>query len=69
MNNKKTFEAEIIFHSSSSPKNIKNIKSLYTKGQLLCIQLEDGLIIKYPLINIFSICHKHGKHLGSNQNE
>ncbi len=64
-----TFEAEIIFHSSSSPKNIKNIKSLYTKGQLLCIQLENGLIIKYPLINIFSICHKHGKHLGSNQNE
>ena len=64
-----TFKAEIIFHSSSSPKSIENIVAIYTKGSLLCIQLENRLIIKYPLINIFSICHEHGKHLGSSQDE
>ena len=58
-------EIEIIFHCSSTPKVIKDVEALYTKGGLLCVQLDDGLIIKYPLINIFSVAHYHGNHLGS----
>jgi hypothetical protein len=58
-------EIEIIFVQSSTPKKIKNVYAVYTKDALLCVQLEEGLIIKYPLIHIFSICHQHGNHLGS----
>ena len=62
-------EAEIIFHSSSTPKKLKGIHALYTKGGLLCVQMEDGLIIKYPLMNIFSVAHYHGKHLGTTKDK
>ena len=62
-------EIEIIFHSASTPKKIKAVDSLYTKGALLCVQLESGLIIKYPLLNIFSVCHQHGPHLGATNKE
>ncbi len=61
-------EIEVIFHSSSTPKKMKEVRLLYTKGGLLCIQMEDGLIIKYPLLNIFSVAHYHGEHLGTTQN-
>ena len=56
---------EIIFHSSSTPKKCKNVEAVYTKGDLLCIQFKDRLLIKYPLCNVFSIASYHGKHLGS----
>ncbi len=61
-------EIEVIFHSSSTPKKIDKVEALYTKGDLLCVQLEEGLIIKYPLLNIFSVAHYHGYHLGTSQN-
>jgi hypothetical protein len=60
-------EVEIIFHSSSTPKRIKNAKQLYTKGEMLCIQLDDGWIVRYPLVNIFSVANKHEKHIGTTQ--
>jgi len=56
---------EILFHTSSSPKTLKKVAAVYTKDALLCIQLKSGLIIKYPLLNIFSVCHMHGQHLGT----
>ena len=58
-------KVEILFHTASSPKTIENVVSVYTKDALLCIQREDGLIIKYPLLNIFQIAHMHGGHAGS----
>jgi len=58
-------KVEIIFHTSSTPKIIKKVSSIYTKGQLLCVQYKSGLISKYPLLNIFSVSHWHGKHLGT----
>jgi len=58
---------EIIFKSSSTPKVVRKVEAVYTKGALLCVQLKDGLIIKYPLENVFSVAHKHGKHLGSSR--
>lgn len=60
-------KVEIIFHSSSTPKIVKRVYAVYTKGALLCVQRRDGLIIKYPLENVFSVAHKHGKHAGSEQ--
>lgn len=59
-------EVEILFQSSSTPKKI-NARAVYTKGALLCVEVEseDRVIIKYPLCNIFSIAHKHGGHIGS----
>jgi hypothetical protein len=58
---------EVIFHSSSTPKVFENADAVYTKGGLLCIQVAD-MLIKYPLLNVFSVCHKHGPHWGSNRN-
>ncbi len=60
------FRVEILFHTSSSPKVIENALAVYTKDALLCIQLTDDMIIKYPLMNVFSVCHKHGEHWGAN---
>lgn len=57
-------EIEIIFHSSSTPKRVEDVSSLYTKGDLLCVRVGD-FIYKYPLVNVFSVCHKHGPHWGS----
>lgn len=63
-------EVEILFHTSSAPKKIKNVKGVYTKGELLCISFTNSeLIVKYPLMNIFSICSFHRPHLGSNPKE
>ena len=56
---------EIIFHTSSTPKIHINAYAVYTKDALLCVQLDDGLIMKYPLCNVFSIAHMHGKHTGT----
>ena len=55
---------EILFHNSMSPK-IVDAAHVYTKGGLLCVELKDSQIIhKYPLLNIFSVTHKHGNHMG-----
>jgi hypothetical protein len=62
-------EVEILFHTSSSPKRIKNVVAVYTKGGLLCVQRNDRIIIKYPLCNVFQIAHKHGAHVGSSVEE
>lgn len=62
----KMFRVEILFHSASTPKVIENALSVYTKGDLLCVQLTDDLIVKYPLLNVFSVSHKHGDHWGAN---
>lgn len=56
-------EVEIIFKDAAAPKRI-DIDNYYTKGEMLCLRVGDE-IIKYPLMNIFSICHKHGYHWGS----
>lgn len=60
---------EILFHTSSTPKVMDNVYAVYTKDALCCLQLEDGMIIKYPLCNIFSIAHPHGPHLGTTRHE
>lgn len=57
-------KVEIIFHTSSTPKTIEAF-AVYTKGGLLVVELPDGLLLKYPLCNVFSVAHKHGKHLGT----
>ncbi len=55
---------EIIFRDSTKPK-IVEVDDVYPKGGMLCMQYSNGLIVKYPLENIFSIAHQHGPHLGS----
>lgn len=54
---------EIIFMDAAAPKTIE-CENIYTKGQMLCIR-QGEYIYKYPLIHIFSVCHKHGPHIGS----
>lgn len=61
----KTFEVEILFHTSSSPKRMKDVVAVYTKDSLLCVQRSCGMIVKYPLLNIFQISHMHGQHSNS----
>lgn len=60
-------EVEIIFHSASTPLVRKDVEAIYTKGGFCCFQLKNGLIMKYPLMNIFSVVHFHGDHMGSIQ--
>ena len=62
------FVVEILFHTSSSPKKIKAV-AVYTKDALLCIQRADGMILKYPLLNVFQVAHRHGAHVGSSIKE
>ena len=62
-------KVEIIFHSSSTPKKCKNVEAVYTTGELLIVQYNNGLLMKYPLHNVFSIAHQHGNHLGSTKNK
>ena len=58
---------EIIFMDAAAPKVI-DCDNVYTKGGMLCVR--DGeYIYKYPLMHIFSVCHKHGCHIGSNQHQ
>ena len=56
---------EIIFHTSSTPKKCTKVEAVYTKGGLLVVQYQDGLMVKYPLCNVFSIAGYHTCHLGS----
>ena len=58
------FEIEILFHGSSSPKRF-NVVAVYTKGGLLCCQKLNGMIVKYPLMNVFQVAHMHGAHCNS----
>jgi|WetSurMetagenome_2_1015567.scaffolds.fasta_scaffold1209705_1 hypothetical protein len=57
-------EVEIIFMSSSTPKKITGVDAVYTKDALLCVQVGE-MIMKYPLCNVFSVCHPHGPHWGT----
>lgn len=60
-------EVEIIFMDAAAPKKIV-CDNVYTKGQMLCVRQGD-YIYKYPLIHIFSVCHKHGCHIGSREHQ
>jgi hypothetical protein len=58
-------KVEILYHTSSAPKVLEDCIAVYTKGGLLCCQLSNGLILKYPLVNVFSVAQYHGRHLGT----
>lgn len=58
---------EIIFMDAATPKTIE-CENVYTKGGMLCIRQGD-YIYKYPLMHIFSVCHKHGPHIGSREHQ
>ena len=57
-------DIEIIFKDSSKPKHIEGASDMYTKAGFCCIRVGE-YIFKYPMENIFSVCHKHGFHWGS----
>jgi hypothetical protein len=57
-------DLEILFKDASAPKKIKGASTAFTKGGFYCVRV-GPLLIKYPMINIFSVCHLHGDHLGS----
>ena len=58
---------EIIFKDAAVPKTIE-CDNVYTKGEMLCLR-QGEYIYKYPLMNIFSVCHKHGPHIGSREHQ
>lgn len=62
------FEIEIIFISSNTPKRMKAVAT-YTKADFFCVQRADGMIIRYPLMNIFQVANMHGPHIGSSVGE
>ena len=57
-------KVEVLFHTSSSPKII-NATAIYTKDGLLCLSRKDGLIYRFPLCNVFSVCSWHKQHTGT----
>jgi len=58
------YEIEILFMSSNTPKRMKCVAT-YTKADFFCVQRKDGMIIRYPLMNIFQVANMHGPHIGS----
>lgn len=60
-------DVEIIFMDAAVPKKIQ-CDNVYTKGHMLCIR-QGEYIYKYPLDHIFSVCHKHGCHIGSREHQ
>ena len=60
----RVFEIEIIFISSNTPKTMEAVAT-YTKAGFFCVQREDGMIIRYPMLNIFQVASMHGPHIGS----
>ena len=58
-------KVEIMFHTSSTPKTIRHVYAVFTKGGLLCVQTKDGWLQKYPLVNVFSVVHRHRPHAGT----
>ena len=61
-------EVEVVFMPGTAPKRFNNVDNIYTKGDMLCIR-EGEWIYKYPMIHVFSVCHKHGAHWGSNEHK
>lgn len=57
-------DIQVLFNTSSTPKEMKDVSAVYTKGDLLCVR-QGEWIYKWPLMNIFQIAHKHGPHWGS----
>ena len=69
MEEDKTNYVEIIFHTSSTPKKMDDVYAVYTKDGLLCIQHNNGLIMKYPLCNVFSVAQWHKNHAGTTRDK
>lgn len=61
-------EVRVIFMDATAEKVFKNVDNVYTKGGFLVIRQGDWLW-KYPMIHIFSVCHKHGAHWGSKKHK
>lgn len=61
-------EIEIIFISSNTPKRMSAVAT-YTKAGFFCVQRTDGMIIRYPMMNIFQVASMHGSHIGSSVGE
>lgn len=57
-------KVRIIFKDAAAEKEY-DADNVYTKGEMLVLRVGD-MLVKYPLMNIFSVCHKHGNdHWGS----
>lgn len=56
---------DIIFDSSTTAKIVPDATAVYSKGALLCVELEGGLITAYPLCKVFSVTYQHQDHRGS----
>lgn len=61
-------EVRIIFKDAVEEKVFTNADNVYTKGEMLVIREGDWLF-KYPLMEIFSVVHKHGEHWGSRKHK
>lgn len=62
---------EVIFKDSSTPKMFPDVRRLYVKADMLCIELPETddagrpIIMAYPLVNIFSVARPHPHHIGA----
>ena len=60
-------QVEILFHTLG--RLVIEVETVYTSDQTLCIQLPDGYIRHFPLMNIWSWTYIHGNHWGTTQNK
>jgi len=62
---------EIIFKDSSTPKRFNDVRRMYTKGEMWCVEVpetdDEGrpIVMAYPLTSIFSVARPHPDHVGS----
>ncbi len=53
--NLKIMKIEIHLLSQSKAIVYENVKNAYTKDGMYCIYKEDGIVDKYPMVNIFRV--------------
>jgi hypothetical protein len=59
---------EIIFKDACGPKYFEDVRRMYSKGGLFCVELPKRdkwgrpIIAKYPIMNIFEVLSPHPDH-------
>lgn len=52
-------KVEVHLLSQSRAIGYENVKNAYTKDGMYCIYKEDGLVHKYPMVNIFRVTESY----------
>jgi hypothetical protein len=49
------YEVQIELRETSQPLVYRGVENVYTKGPLLCVLFIGGMVIKFPLANVWRV--------------